>query len=229
VAVTMVSDAFIVYRCFTVCGNSIPVIILPVLLFFADIATGILSVYHLGILGPDNPFYVQSLGIWVKAFYSITLVLNTVCTFLIAFSVWRHTRRTSNVLHRKSRDVSRVISIVTESGAVYSAMLFLLIGTYTSNSPSMFVILAAMPPIIGIVFSSIIVRVGTGVSHGDTRAPAPSSAVRFAYRNTTGNVDTTLASNHTTSEQYGLRVRLDETTVSVPDYSIKSDKKLEHV
>ncbi|KAI0928019.1 hypothetical protein AcW1_005398 [Taiwanofungus camphoratus] len=171
-SVTVVSDAFIVYRTFIVWDRSYVLIALPFLLFLADTAMGYTAASTLTHITPDQAFYAKQLSRRTQAFYSLTVSLNVLCTLFIAFKIWRIQRERGANWDMKST-FSRVTVIAIESCAVYSAFLFVLIGTYAGDSPAMFIILDMMSPIIGIVFSSVIIRVGKGVSHGDETSQLP--------------------------------------------------------
>ncbi|KAG2040414.1 hypothetical protein BDR03DRAFT_948665 [Suillus americanus] len=168
VAVTLVSDAFILYRSFILWGRNYLIAAFPFLLFIADIAIGVFWVYTLSLVVPGENVFADALSIRVKTFYSITLAMNVICTLLIAFKILKIQKVVAPFKKGNDDQVSRLVPIIVESGSVYSALLVVMIGTYTSNSPAMFIILNSMSPIIGIVFSSVIVRVGLGLSHGDS-------------------------------------------------------------
>ncbi|OJA12411.1 hypothetical protein AZE42_03395 [Rhizopogon vesiculosus] len=167
VAVTLVSDAFILYRSFILWGRNYLITTFPFLLFIADIAIGVFWIYTLSLVLPGENVFFDALSIRVTTFYSITLAMNVICTSLIAIKILKIQRAVSSFSKGKEAQVSRLVPIIVESGSVYSAMLVVMITTYTSGSPAMFIFLNSMSPIIGI-FSSVIVRVGLGLSHGDS-------------------------------------------------------------
>ncbi|KAG2124418.1 hypothetical protein DEU56DRAFT_916999 [Suillus clintonianus] len=168
VAVTLVSDAFILYRSFILWGRNYLIITFPFLLFIADIAIGVFWVYTLSLVTPNENVFADALSVRVKTFYSITLAMNVTCTLLIAFKILKIQKAVAPFSKSTEDQISRLVPIIVESGSAYSALLIVMIGTYTSKSPAMFIILNSMSPIIGIVFSSVIVRVGLGLSHGDS-------------------------------------------------------------
>lgn len=55
--------------------------------------------------------------------------------------------------------------------------LFIMIGTYAADSPALFIILDMTPPTIGIVFSSVILRVSKGISIGDNTSSLELAAL----------------------------------------------------
>jgi len=176
VAVTLVSDAFILYRSFIVWSRSYLITAFPFLLFIADIAIGIFWVYTLSLVLPNENVFVDTLFVRVTTFYSITLAMNVICTCLIAIKILKIQRAVAPFSKGNEDQISRLVPIIVESGAAYSALLVVMITTYTSGSPAMFIFLNSMSPVIGIVFSSVIVRVGLGLSHGDSHHPTGATS-----------------------------------------------------
>ncbi|OAX34587.1 hypothetical protein K503DRAFT_868825 [Rhizopogon vinicolor AM-OR11-026] len=166
VSVTLVSDAFILYRLFIVWDRNYFIVALPFLLFIADIVSGALWVYTL-TLPPGSNVYASAIAVTLKVFYSMTLVMNVICTSLIALKILMIHRRVASYKTLGSNQLSRAVSIIVESCSLYSALLVVMITTVVSESPVVFIVLELVCPVIGIVFSSVIIRVSLGVSHGD--------------------------------------------------------------
>ncbi|KAK0477899.1 hypothetical protein IW261DRAFT_1594338 [Armillaria novae-zelandiae] len=162
VMVTVVADAFLLYRTYIVWMQKCLVIALPLLLFFADIAMGIYFLVDLA--DPTTTF--QQLIYVVTAFAAVTLAANIICTALISFRIWRVRRNISE--SRQGVDpLHGVITLIVESAAVYTVVLIAQIITLGLESYICFVLFDVQCPIIGIVFSMIIIRVSRGQSHGD--------------------------------------------------------------
>ncbi|KIJ16541.1 hypothetical protein PAXINDRAFT_10994 [Paxillus involutus ATCC 200175] len=184
IIITIISDSFIMYRCFIVWGRNYFVIIVPFLLLLADIAIGIFWVYTLSLVVNGENIFTDALSVRLTTFYVITFVMNAMCTSLLAFRIWRIQRNVAPFA-RGNEDLSRISAVIIESGSAYSVYLILMIATYTSNSPAMLIFLNSLSPIIGIVFSSVIVRVGLGLSSGDSHranASHPSARHRLPPR-----------------------------------------------
>ncbi|KIK95822.1 hypothetical protein PAXRUDRAFT_11213 [Paxillus rubicundulus Ve08.2h10] len=196
VAITIISDAFIMYRCFIVWGRTYLVVAVPFLLLLADVGIGIFWIYTLSLVVNGENIFADALSVRLTTFYVITFVMNAMCTTLLAFRIWRIQRNVAPFA-RGNEDLSRIAAVIVESGesrresslpidtndqwmgptlpgSAYSAYLIVMIATYTSNSPAMLIFLNSLSPIIGIVFSSVIVRVGLGLSAGDSHRANPS-------------------------------------------------------
>ncbi|OCH86638.1 hypothetical protein OBBRIDRAFT_737646 [Obba rivulosa] len=135
VATTAISDAFIVYRCYIIWGRKIWVVVLPIVLLLTDIGTGIAAVASLALLNPGETYYVQHQTRITEAFLSITLALNGICTGLIAARIWWHQHTTREFREHSGLvfNLGHVATIMTESAAIYSATLLIMIATYVSE------------------------------------------------------------------------------------------------
>jgi len=160
--ITIIFDAFILHRCYVVWDRNCLVILLPFMVWLADIGTGIASVQGLSGLTKGDSVFIQKQERITKSFLSSTVAVNGLCTLLIAYRLWMRqgTMRDS----RKAFGLTREAAIMAESGAIYSITLILIIATYASKSNSFNVFLDMASPIIGIAFSLIIIRIGVNAA-----------------------------------------------------------------
>ncbi|KAJ7186130.1 hypothetical protein C8R46DRAFT_882029 [Mycena filopes] len=136
VAVTLVSDAFMLYRCFVVWNRSIPIIILPGLLFLADIATGVAGLWVL--TRSVDSFFTESQLRVTSSFFGVTMATNSLATALIAFRVWRGQREMRGITTMSS--LNNLLAVILESGkwVIYSIMLILVLATFAGKSTAAF-------------------------------------------------------------------------------------------
>ncbi|KAH9840922.1 uncharacterized protein C8Q71DRAFT_854771 [Rhodofomes roseus] len=201
--VTILSDAFIVFRTYVVWNQNPLVAILPTLLLIGDLGMGIAADHELTQLNVGtSKFNADAIARRTQAFYALTLTLNVICTLLIAYRIWSIQKELAsvNTITSGRTSLTRIVNILIESCAVYSALLFILISTYAAGSPAMFIILDITAPIIGIVFFSVINRVGRGVSHGDHATSQMLTTLNFNSRSgmtpSTGNTVETATELH---------------------------------
>jgi hypothetical protein len=214
-AETIVSDLFILYRCYIVWNASIPVIVLPIILYIADIATGIGATYTLSRVG-ENIVFNQKQERITNSFFACTLALNAVCTGLIAFRIWRTQRQTRDA--KMGSNLLKVSAIVIESGAIYLSALACVVGTYATSSPTFNIFLDITSPIIGIVFSLIIVRIGRGISSEGTRPTSNSISYSMPSKSSASRSNgpivfrTTTTTQFTDTQETGTTIKPSETT-----------------
>ncbi|KAI0280918.1 hypothetical protein BGY98DRAFT_914040 [Russula aff. rugulosa BPL654] len=145
-AETIVSDLFILYRCYIVWNASVPMIVFPVILYIADIGTGIAAVYTLSLLGRgQNHVFDKKQEQVANSFFSCTLALNAVCTGLIAFRIWRTQKQTRDA--KMGSNLIQVSVIVIESGAIYLSVLSCVVATYATQSLTFNIFLDIVRPI----------------------------------------------------------------------------------
>ncbi|KAI9454180.1 hypothetical protein F5148DRAFT_985216 [Russula earlei] len=130
-AETIVSDLFILFRCYIVWNASIAIVAFPILLYLADIGTGIAAVYTLTLIGQNVVFNKEQERV-TNAFFSCTLALNAVCTGLIAFRIWWTQKQTQEA--KMGSNLTQVSVIVVESGAIYLTVLACVVASFTVKS-----------------------------------------------------------------------------------------------
>jgi len=186
---TILTDAIMVYRTYIVWGSSWVPILVPSAALCGDIAMGIWSMWTLAHTGVDGDPIVAEVVLRVKYFYIVTLVLNVICSGLIAYHIWRIDavrRRVDSEARARTGPsrLGRVVNVIVESAAVYCACLVVLIVTSAKSSDVMFTVLDMMPHLMAIIFSLIIVRVFRGTSFATTRRNDTSGlgTMRFGAR-----------------------------------------------
>ncbi|CAL1713327.1 unnamed protein product [Somion occarium] len=159
IIVTIIADALIVYRTFIVWNRSYRVIIIPIVLLAGDIATSIWFDWSHTAGSPADMVIHSPTWASLKYFCALTLALNVLCTCMIAVKIWCIQRDVDMlVFQRGTRRLSKILAIILESAAIYSAFLFAVLGLTIAESGAMFIVLNPIPPVIGIVFAYMIIR-----------------------------------------------------------------------
>ncbi|KAJ7810329.1 hypothetical protein B0H13DRAFT_544384 [Mycena leptocephala] len=188
IALTIVADIFIVYRVYAVWGGSFIVTALPFILAIADIVTGALLIQVIRELAAGSSPDGKNVSTHATVFYSFTLALNVVSSFLISLQIYLTKRRVEGLTLMPSV-LGTTMTILIESAAIYSACLVAMIVPTVQGNNVQYVVLSVMPGIVGIAFSLIIVRIGSGLS-SESSVGLPQSDIRFARTGTT-RTDTT--------------------------------------
>ncbi|KAI5116458.1 hypothetical protein M0805_005871 [Coniferiporia weirii] len=168
VAQTTIGDGFLIYRLYIVWARDKRLLAFATIFLLGSIVSGIVALVNAAHVSSTTPIFATEIKRWIVSFFTLTLFTNFSCTALIAFKVWWAERQLAGFAHF-SNNFKPVMIIVIESGAVYSAALFALLGTYLSGTWGYYFILDSMPQVIGIVFSLIIVRMGLKTSSGDSK------------------------------------------------------------
>ncbi|KAF7345183.1 hypothetical protein MSAN_01894700 [Mycena sanguinolenta] len=166
--VVAIADAFIVFRTFIVWNRSWVITALPALLYLASCGTSVWSLvllHHPGSLESILDGNVANAG---DIFLILTVCTNLVCTSLISFRIFDSYRKLAPeaaALSRRSESIL-VASVLIESAAIYTLLSVGLLITTRLGKLASLVLSSVSSPMIGLVFSHIIVRVGRGTSYG---------------------------------------------------------------
>ncbi|KAI0077645.1 hypothetical protein K474DRAFT_1707115 [Panus rudis PR-1116 ss-1] len=164
IIVTILADALIVFRTFIIWGRSYRIIVLPILLLLADMGTAFWFNWSLTANKIEDQVVHSPTWQITKYFCAVTLALNFLCTFLIAWKIWRTQRITNTYLTPGNHQLGGALIIILESAAIYSALLFAVLGLALAGNGAVFVILNLMPPVIGVIFFYVILRSSKGSS-----------------------------------------------------------------
>ncbi|KAI0632005.1 hypothetical protein C8Q77DRAFT_1158687 [Trametes polyzona] len=140
------------------------VIGIPCILLLGSTVTGVGILYSFDKVVPEAPIFAIRLSRWITAFFSMTFSTNAICTALVSVRMWKINHGHSSFRHHRLRPV---MVLIVESGAVYSATLLALLILYNVGSWFQYVVLDAVSPIVGIVFTTIILRIATGLSKAE--------------------------------------------------------------
>ncbi|KIJ34296.1 hypothetical protein M422DRAFT_70236 [Sphaerobolus stellatus SS14] len=170
VAQTLLGDAIVLMRCYIVWERNLVVVAFPMLLLLGSTVTGVGILYSFDRVEPEAQVFVNELSQWIVSFFSMTFATNFICTALVAYRIWRINQK-GLAFSNSHRRLGSVMVLIVESGSIYSAALLALLILYEADSWFQYVILDAITPTVGIVFSVIMYRILTGVSSptGETR------------------------------------------------------------
>ncbi|KAM5543933.1 hypothetical protein V8D89_002550 [Ganoderma adspersum] len=160
VAVLLVGDSFVNYRCWVVWGKNVWIVLFPVALSFTSAASGSYTMWAYSNL-PNQT--VLSEASWLKAFFSLSLVANAFSTCMLAFRIWHVDRQmimAERTSERANPSLIPVIRIILESGILNAAYLFAYVMTLNFGSQGLEIMSEMATPLTGIIFSIVILRVG---------------------------------------------------------------------
>ncbi|KAM5545500.1 hypothetical protein V8D89_000837 [Ganoderma adspersum] len=162
ITMTLVGDTFVTYRLFVVWNHSWLIIVLPVTLLLATAVAGYGACVEIGLVKGVGAIFAESLQPWIRAFFSLSLTTNLIATLLIAARIVWMNRRVKTYRAAAGGSHWEVVETLVQSAAVYSAALASLLGTYLAGSNAQYICLDILQPLIGVVFTLIIIRVGLG-------------------------------------------------------------------
>ncbi|KAI0364025.1 hypothetical protein BV20DRAFT_1057540 [Pilatotrama ljubarskyi] len=173
---SLIGDSFMLYRLYLVWHGRWKVIIWPALLFFISTVFGILS----AILGFFSLFFL--------GFSFFTNLLSSGLIMWRMISWWRLQSRTSGVpsggMAVRQRMYQKLAEAIVQSAAVYStASVSLFITALFSPSVGLAACLSVFPPLIGFVFSLMVLFLAkNGDSADEMRSALPGVTTLYGVR-----------------------------------------------
>ncbi|KAG7097957.1 hypothetical protein E1B28_005268 [Marasmius oreades] len=211
VAITLVGDGFMIYRCYVIWGRWYMALI-PAMMLCGTGVSGYGATYQFSKAAPGSEVFLPDIVTWVTSFFVLTFATNVICTALIAtriLSVQRAIGALSK-LHSSRGNLSlKAIIIVTESAALYSVSILSLLISYSSGSNGQYTVLDLTSPLVGVVFTLIILRV-TLVSESEQ---IYSTSIPFSTHTSNSRVA------RTGPEQYGMQPRATAVSVNVSHFT----------
>ncbi|KAM5539575.1 hypothetical protein V8D89_006684 [Ganoderma adspersum] len=168
---TMIGDGFMVYRLFVVWNHRRTVVIVPVILFLIDLVAG----YCFATLP----------GLMTIVFFAFSFFTNALSSVLIMWRVLRqkcsevqdHWNWSSRVIFNLVR-YRRVFEAIIQSAVIYSAAsISLLVTMFVSPNIGFYACLSVFPPLIGLVFSLIVIQIGRKSATSDHASSRISESV----------------------------------------------------
>ncbi|KAG7099804.1 hypothetical protein E1B28_001615 [Marasmius oreades] len=172
----ILGDVIVIYRCWIVWAKNWYVIILSSLCCLASATIAYMTMYSAQHPG-TYPGLLERPWASGAAMFTLSIVANGVANLLIAFRIWRNEREVIHHSTGSSRTAGRLPSsvvwgrnsffpiarIILESGALYTVFLIAFTIVLRRETPrrqqSMPILANMITPLIGIIFSLVIVRV----------------------------------------------------------------------
>ncbi|KAK7062758.1 hypothetical protein VNI00_000247 [Paramarasmius palmivorus] len=210
------------YRCWSLWNKSWRVVMIPALLFLAELGIGYVpcsfyakSDFSKGIIDPKIFRFIAS-------FYFFTVATNIVTSGLMTYRLWS-THRNSHVPTKSV--LIPIMWILVESAMLQLIVEVILLGLFLANSNAQYVFFGLVVPIIGITFTAITVRikiVSAANAFGGsltTSTSVSSSGVRYPWRSE-GSRRTDIFTDFTNEENIFRTSDYYKTTqLSVGEYS----------
>ncbi|EIW78923.1 hypothetical protein CONPUDRAFT_155623 [Coniophora puteana RWD-64-598 SS2] len=221
-----VGDGFMVYRVYKV-WNGDKRIVIPICIALVGSMATSLGALHASGTNHGDVFEIRN---WAFATFSMTLGVNFSGTALIAGRIIWNERQFREMTVQGRNTMSAAV-IIIESGAIYSAGTIGLLACFGLNSFYAYVFQDSLMPVVGIVFSLIIVRIGLGMSTMTTYHTTTRRQVLIPSSNQQANNAPPLAINvskmtHTDAGSGYLKERgIDHTSTSEEGLELSPTKR----
>ncbi|KAH8104315.1 hypothetical protein DFH11DRAFT_1519658 [Phellopilus nigrolimitatus] len=162
IVANFLADGVLLYRLFVVWNNYF-VVVIPFLTYLASTALSILTLYQLAL--PGASLWSKTTVVFALPYWSLTIALNIVMTLGISVRLlflWRLEINTFGIEQSESNLYTSVVSMVIESGAMYSITGLVFIICYARNSNVQNIVLPVLGQVMCIAPDLILLRVALG-------------------------------------------------------------------
>jgi hypothetical protein len=164
VCVMVLMDALLAYRLYIIYLKDVRIVIIPGLsalcLVCVSVAQAVISAQdHQGV--PKVPS--SSSGRLPTVATVLSLVSCAYSTLLIAFRIIKH-GRAFRQFGMRTNILCPALSIIIESGLVYTSLLSIMLALYLARSSATHLFFQLVPPLIGLNNSVVLIRIGLGIT-----------------------------------------------------------------
>ncbi|KAG7093243.1 hypothetical protein E1B28_006929 [Marasmius oreades] len=185
----IIADSLLIYRLYIIWERAYWIVVLPILLLIGSSASSYTATYILACMPPGQSAFDTSVPDFCMMGYAFSFATNIIVTSLIAGRIWWNARQVSNLLgisHGPLRFYIRAITLIVESGAIFSASVLILVVCYSLNLDAQTVFISdSIAQITGIAPTLIIVRAGMGYSVNSDQTNECFTSIRFVRNGTT--------------------------------------------
>ncbi|KIP05773.1 hypothetical protein PHLGIDRAFT_119539 [Phlebiopsis gigantea 11061_1 CR5-6] len=167
--------------------------------------------------------------LWIVTQHNRYLVAPTVCLFIgsivmLSYKIWESQKALRQAgTHLSAFSVSRMLAVIIESAALYTASTFSLLVTYACGSIGSWIVQDMAAPIAGIAYSLIIIRFGRGGAfRRNGQLTTTITVLPSSQPSSSGS------SNHIALKPMNVRIHVDRETdeINAEDTIINIDDKV---
>ncbi|KAG9311430.1 hypothetical protein JVU11DRAFT_8543 [Chiua virens] len=177
VLLQLMTDALMIHRC-RVVWNSHQIIIVPVILWLASLVLGILVDWTTS--SPGGDFFSGIASQIGLAYYTVSVVLNTILTCLICYRMMRYAKSVQEHLGREYASLYfSIVTLIVESVLPYTLSGIAFLVTMGMGSPTSVAFVCVYILMMCISPQMLILRVIVGRAWDETTLNQPGSTLKF--------------------------------------------------
>ncbi|KAH9030178.1 hypothetical protein EDB84DRAFT_1562618 [Lactarius hengduanensis] len=157
---SLLGDGVIIWRLYVVYGKRAWVTAPSIILVIAYSVVGCVALQFIVHARPGTDVFHVATS-WITAYFSLTMITNVLCSGAIA---WRIFRAGKPLRGAGTRMLWPVIFIIIESSALYAFGVIAVLASFLSGSNGQYPAVDAIVPLVGIVFSLIVLQIRFHVS-----------------------------------------------------------------
>ncbi|KAH9059063.1 hypothetical protein EDB87DRAFT_1685009 [Lactarius vividus] len=157
---SLLGDGVIIWRLYVVYGKRAWVMVPAIILVLGYTVAGCVALQFIAHARPGTDVFHVATS-WITAYFSLTMVTNVLCSGAVA---WRIFCTGKPLRGAGTKMLWPVIFIVIESSALYAFGVIAVLASFLSGSNGQYPAVDAIVPLVGIVFSLIVLQIRFHVS-----------------------------------------------------------------
>ncbi|ETW76693.1 hypothetical protein HETIRDRAFT_480863 [Heterobasidion irregulare TC 32-1] len=175
-------DLILIWRLWVVWGRKWMMVVLPLTLEAIRFSSNLVAIVRGA--HPNIPIFDPIIHRWSIVTWSMDLTINVGVTLLLAYRLFMFGRAVPTP-HGRNNTYASIIYTVVESGLLFSAATIVVVALYLSGSSAVVAALDVTVQIATISPLLIVVRIGLGLTHGQTVASAVYSTTSYGAHSQT--------------------------------------------
>ncbi|KAI0314187.1 hypothetical protein OF83DRAFT_1137930, partial [Amylostereum chailletii] len=173
---TSIGDGVLIWRVYVVYGKNKWIALPLVVLFLVNAAVGYIVCWMFSRATPGSTIF-HTATIWITTFFVLTMCINVLCTTAIACRIISSLRVTDTL---DMGSLVPALVVMVESGALYAGAVLALLIAYLSGSNGQFAAIDLITPLVGIVFSLIVLQIRYHVGRASSHTPHSLTSLNAA-------------------------------------------------
>lgn len=181
-ASNILTDGLLLYRCYIIWGSSLPVIVIPAIIYLGSGSMAVMMVIESAM--PMSDIWQGLAAQFGISWVALTVSFNIIVTALITSRLLFFHRRVRSVLTREQRSTyTGIVAILVESALPFTVLGISYLVTYIQGVPSATALAAVWGTVVVLTPHLIILRVASGVAWSrDTGSNITQTTLQF-HRN----------------------------------------------
>jgi len=156
---TVLGDLVIIWRLYVVCSKNKTIVVPAILLVAGYSVIGVVAISLIARAHPGTDIFHVATS-WITAYFSLTMSTNVICSGAIAWRIFLTVRKPLGT----STSLWPIIFAIIESSALYALGVIAALVSFLSKTNGQYAAVDAIVPLVGIVFSLIVLQIRFHVS-----------------------------------------------------------------
>ncbi|KAI9461357.1 hypothetical protein HD554DRAFT_2028233 [Boletus coccyginus] len=155
----LVGDGMLIYYYYVI-WQSIWIIVLPAMLWWLIVATGVCALYSISQATSNAMnIFAKQISQWITTFYITILINNLLSSGLLAYCIWTMEHSVTSIHFSKKDIMMLVLHVLVNTAILYSAILFTMLLCFINANNGQYIVTDMIMLITSITFYMILIHI----------------------------------------------------------------------